>query len=396
MLPGRQIVYVHNVYYQGRAEWGPTSNWEITWGTSLERYFGPEVLRFHPDIFGPNSHVESDEALLRLLLRREIKLVVMIAHVGAGWTREFIAKSTLARIHESGIAVVAIWGDITHASQRRELRALRPYVDLNICAVSNAAAKRLASSSPVLYSWVPMVDAAKRKSCDCGALVSFAGTVKGKRARTIEYLRRNGIAVHAAGGEGIGTLTRDEYFTMLGHPMTLGFSENGYESVVNARTFEALTQRTLLLQSWGRETAKVLAPYKEYVPWHSHRDLLSKVESFAALPGVRDEIATAGLDRVAALTNDRLWAQVLTRTGLGAGSQADDLSFVHPVDWTLYQGHFRWLARLVDQIMESPKSEPMIYSAQRARDVVKWGTLRLRYLMTRWRLKGRRPWRTTE
>ncbi|MDD2858539.1 MAG: glycosyltransferase [Candidatus Nanopelagicales bacterium] len=363
MIDGKRVVYAYNAFYQGREDFGPTSSWEITWGNSLEHFFGPELVRFNPDAFGPDSNAESDAALLELVREHDTELLVMISHVGAGWTRAFISKPTLAALRSQGIKVVSIWGDIQHASERVSVRALNPQVDLNVCTASSGAAARLAGDNPVLYSWVPISDA-KVEPCDCGAMVSLAGSLKLNRQRTVQYLQDHGVRVHAGGGEGTGALTREGYLRMLAHPMTLGFANTGFEAVTNARTFEALTQGAVLLEAWGTETAKILRPYDDYVPWHSHEDLLRKVTALTADPDELARISANGQQVVSRFTDDALWNRVLNRIGLGTG--AGEFAFVHPVDWTTYQGRGRWAASLRDQALSEPRLDRSVTFTQRA------------------------------
>lgn len=388
MLEARQVLYAHNIYYQGREEWGPTSSWEVTWGDSLERFFGCDIVRFNPDLFGPASHADSDAAVLELVRAHETRLLVMISHIGMGWTREFISKPTLAEMRRQGIRVVSVWGDITHVAQRDALRRLSPEVDLNVCTATSGAANRLARRNPILYSWVPISDEPAERKCDCGALVSLAGSARKGRQQAVDFLRANGVEVHSSGGEGVGSLSRQDYLTMLAHPMTLGFSKNGSESVTNARTFEALTQGSVLLEGWGRETAKVLRPYDEYVPWHSFDDLLEQVNRLSVDVAERQRIAENGRHAVARFTHEALWTRVVARIGLGESDLGFD--FVHPVDWSTYRGRMRRPAQVMDTWMSAPWFEPIVSTTQRVRERSRWASRVIKYRTRNWPGRSRR------
>ena len=365
MVAGSRVVYAYNAFYQGREELGPTSSWEVTWGNSLQRFFGPDLIRFNPDAYGYESHAQSDAALLELCRLHDVQLLVMISHKGFQWTREFISPPTLKALRDGGVRVISIWGDIQSLSERRALRALRPNVDLNICTASHGAAMRLAKSDPVLYSWVPISDERASRICDCGAYVSLAGSLKLNRQRTVDFLRARGIAVHAAGGEGAGALSREDYLTILAHPMTLGFANTGLEAVTNARTFEALRQGSVLLEAWGRETAKIFRPYEDYVPWHSHEDLARKISSLIERPDELARIGANGLASSSAVTAEALWTRALARLGFAAADTG--LEFVHPVDWQAYRGPHRRIEMGAEKIMSSPSFEPTVSLVQRAK-----------------------------
>ena len=317
MVFNGKVIFAFNLYYQGRQELGYTSSWETTWLGSIRNFFGDEIKVFNPDIYGPNSSSESDAALISLLNEFGAGLLLMVFHNGLNWNRSFISDGALRQIRKSGVRIVAIWGDLQHPLQRSLALSLRDMVDLNLATASESVVARLSRDLPLLCSWVPIIDSPIHSSelCNCGAQVSYAGGVKRNRLATVRYLEQRGINVHVGGGEGVKSLSRHEFLKVLAHPMTLSFANSGGEKVVNARVFEALGQRSLLLEEWGRETAKWFVPFVEYVPWRRESDLLAQILWLSENPSTIETIAGAGYEARKRLSNERLWLRVVDCLG---------------------------------------------------------------------------------
>ena len=303
-------MFVYNNFYQGQESFGPTSSWEMTWKSSIQSYFGSEVHFFHPDVYGPDSNEESDQSLLELVSALSPKLIVMIYHNGARWNRDFISTDVMKFLHSSS-RVVGIWGDIHHPEQRALLRKLEPFVHLNLCTASAAAVKRLNLGGKVRYIPVPILDSKVNQDCNCGSRVSFAGSIKDRRAQIINFLKQNGVEIHHGGGEGSSALSRTGFLSLLGHEMSISFGGSRLESLTNARTFEILSQESLLLEEWGTETCKLLQPFVEYVPWFNKNDLLQKIDYYQRNPDLARKIALNGSLKLKNFSNENLWDSVI-------------------------------------------------------------------------------------
>ena len=304
----RNILYVYNKFYQGNPNFGETSSWELIWRSFLTRVNLKPVIVFNPDEYGLDSTEKSDSALIDLINSNRISHIVMIYHIGIGWNRDFISDKTLNSIKQRGIKITAIWGDIQIPAQRKTVKKLSKQVDLNVMTASHAAFSRFGNKIDRYYSWVPLErDAKQRKKCECSASVSFAGAAKNDRAKFLNAIKESGIDVHVGGGEGKGTLTRDNYLTLIAHPISISFSGSRLEPLVNARTFEVISQGSLLMEQWGRETPKFLIPYVDYVPWFNRRDLVEKVRFYSDNPADAKKIALNGKKKFESLTDDRLW-----------------------------------------------------------------------------------------
>ncbi len=304
----RNILYVYNKFYQGNPNFGETSSWELIWRSFLTRVNIKPLIIFNPDEYGLVSTEKSDSALINLVDSNRISHIVMIYHIGIGWNRDFISDKTLDSIKRRGIKIIAIWGDIQIPAQRKTVRKLSKRVDLNVMTASHAAFSRFDNKIKRYYSWVPLErDAKQQKKCECSASVSFAGAAKNNRVKFLNAIKESGIDVHIGGGEGKGTLTRDDYLTLIAHPISISFSGSRLEPLVNARTFEVISQGSLLMEQWGRETPKFLIPYVDYVPWFNKSDLVGKVRFYSDNPVEAKKIALNGKKKFESLTDDRLW-----------------------------------------------------------------------------------------
>jgi hypothetical protein len=302
------ILYVYNRFYQGNPNYGETSSWEMIWRSFLTRVNVKPVIVFNPDEYGLDSAAKSDSALMDVINSNRVSHLIMIYHIGIGWKRDFISNKTLNSIKQRGIKITAIWGDIQIPAQRKTVKKLSKQVDLNVMTASHAAFSRFGSKIDRYYSWVPLErDAKERKKCECSASVSFAGAAKNNRVKFLKAIKESGIDVHIGGGEGKGTLTRDDYLTLIAHPISISFSGSRLEPLVNARTFEVISQGSLLMEQWGRETPKFLIPYVDYVPWFNKRDLVEKVRFYSDNPKEAKKIALNGKIKFESLSDDRLW-----------------------------------------------------------------------------------------
>lgn len=306
-----RTLYIYNKYYQGNPAFGPTSSWENIWKSFLQRCAGGDLHIFNPDEYGIDTSERSDENLIQVILSEDIEMIVMIYHIGMHWKRDFISETTLSWINNNGIRTIAIWGDIQIPNQQKLVKRISKYVSLNLMTASHAAFSRFNPDIPRFYSWVPLEKTATLESkCDCGRNVSFAGSLKNNRLSTVKSLQKAGVAIHVGGGEGLGTLSREEYLKLIDHPISISFAGSRVEPLVNARTFEILSQGSMLLEQWGRETVKFLRPNVDYVPWFNKKDLLEKCEYYSRNPSEAKKIAESGKKRFLDLSDELLWAVI--------------------------------------------------------------------------------------
>jgi hypothetical protein len=188
-------------------------------------------------------------------------------------------------------------------------------------------------------------------------MVSFAGSLKNKRATTIRYLKRKNIHIHVGGGEGVGTLSRYEFLGLVGHSMTLSFSGSTFESLTNARTFEAISQKSLLLEQWGTETCKLLKPYIEYVPWFSSRDLSRKIKHYQDNPDELLKISERGHLRYLELSNNNLWEMVLGRV---SGRHSDSYQTKFSMNLEGIPFTHRFLSVFLESVSRNPHFEAFL------------------------------------
>ena len=348
------VVFAWNLYYAGHQELGPTSHWEVIWRTSIDNVDSHDLINFNPDTYGTSSNTLSDHKLMDLVASEGAKSLILIPYEGVGWRRDFVSASVLRQIRSRGVRVIAIWGDVQRSAQRRLMRSLSAGIDLHIVTASASTARRLSRSLNVLYSWVPVNDPIVSEPCDCGALVSFAGSVRPERAKYIEALLDAGIKVHTGGGEGQKSLSRLEFLRTLAHPISLSFQNaGGFEPVMNARPYEIARQGVLLMEQWGPETAKVFDHRREYVPWTTEKDLVASVRYYIEHEKERQVIAARAQSRAATFTDETLWNQAWEQ------STAREPQFISAMP--LLNAHSpadtRRQKPLHEMILESPRSE---------------------------------------
>lgn len=349
MITNKKVIFAFNKHYQGRLGWGPTSSWENTWLRSLREYYQTNLVEFNPDLFGIDSNELSDAALVKLCEEIDCSILVMINHKGANWDRDFIGLHALGIIKDRGVKIISIWGDIQLPSERIRIKKLDSLISLNLCTASESMAKSLSKYVNLLYIWVPVLDRKIENPCNCGAIVSYAGSVKNNRQKIIKYLESKGVKIHHGGGEGGKTLSRNEYLKIIGHQITLGFSDTGLGTVTNARTFEALSQGALLMESCGTETAKILTPGEEFIPWTSKKDLYSKIIFYSNNNVIRSNIVEKSSSKFNTLSNDKLWSLVLWKL-----SHIDEnYWFTHQIDWLKYPKKFSFFYRVRDDFISN-------------------------------------------
>jgi hypothetical protein len=123
------------------------------------------------------------------------------------------------------------------------------------------------------------------------------------------------IVASAGADAGVDGFISERLGAAPDHPMTLSFANSAGEKVVNAKSFEALGQRSLLLEEWGRETAKWFVPFVEYVPWRRESDLLAQILWLGENPSTINTIAAAGYEARNRLSNEKLWSRVIDCLG---------------------------------------------------------------------------------
>ena len=244
----------------------------------------------------------------------------------------FVVQRTLA-LGQLKVPVIAVWGDLQSPEQVRLSQKLAPVVDFNIYTATSAALHGIKTAKPYVYFWVPK-DSAHfynpkiKRDID----VSFVGTLRPKRGKVINYLRKHKVKVLAKGGN----LSTEEYAGILQRSkISLNFSCSGWLPVVTARSFEITACGAMLLEEAGPETAKLFTPLKDYVLWFSKKDLLGKIHYYLNHDREREAIAESGCNRC---MNDysaiRFWESVL---GMIKGEEKKQtvINFQRLSDWRL-------------------------------------------------------------
>ena len=244
----------------------------------------------------------------------------------------FVVQRTLA-LGQLKVPVIAVWGDLQSPEQVRLSQKLAPVVDFNIYTATSAALHGIKTAKPYVYFWVPK-DSAHfynpkiKRDID----VSFVGTLRPKRGKVINYLRKHKVKVLAKGGN----LSTEEYAGILQRSkISLNFSCSGWLPVVTARSFEITACGAMLLEEAGPETAKLFTPLKDYVLWFSKKDLLEKIRYYLQHDQEREAIAESGWETCSQNYSAKKFWQLVLAMIKGEREKSNAIKLLALKDWRL-------------------------------------------------------------
>jgi hypothetical protein len=242
-----------------------------------------------------------------------------------------------AAIRDNCCPVVILWLESApHVVQWADYYA--PCVTANVF-VDTAEYWRQFTKFPDKTHWVPepkdprifYADASVERDIQ----LSFIGSTKGRldRALNIAWLTGHGIEVVTSGGINNGQpSTITDYANLLRRSqITLNFTSATTFQHINGRTSEATMCGALLMESDSPETARLLEPFRHYMPFteqfhvvnHGHLanqqgDLIERLSYFMGRGAVEGrEIAERGQRRAMELFDGRLfWQRIFEIAGL--------------------------------------------------------------------------------
>lgn len=152
--------------------------------------------------------------------------------------------------------------------------------------------------------------------------VSFVGSIGNwqHRAEYIQFLWEHGVSVVTGGGLEYDTrLSIDEYSDLINRSkISLNFCLHRTEafSQIKGRVFEILLCKSCLFEDAGTETAKFLEVNKDFVMYHTKKELLEKVLYYLKHDEEREKIAESGYSKATTLyTAKNLWGYTLEKMG---------------------------------------------------------------------------------
>lgn len=206
----------------------------------------------------------------------------------------------------------------------RGLKNICRYFDLSLTTSRSAIVKYLVEGARPMYKpyagnpeiYRPLSGSAKHHD------VGFVGGRYGTRAGHIEWLRQNGIAVHARGEDwGDGAVsTEDMVRIFCESKIVLGFAGVGKSDdicILKGRDFEVPLTGSFYLTQYHDELLEYFEPGKDIETWRDREEMLDKVRYYLAHDTEREAVARCGYEKCRRLyTTDQSYAKVFGMLGL--------------------------------------------------------------------------------
>jgi hypothetical protein len=303
----RRVLILAERWIDGDPSRGP-SNAEHNLVGSLEATGLAEVQTFHLDEHGPSP----DAAILSLAEATQPDLVVL------SWMPNATCNPSHATLQALEAPIVAVWWDAVFPPIMAMAEALLDVVDLNVVVDSAAPIAASRQQEKYLALWAPQDPRVYHDPGiprDVG--ISLPGQLYPERTAGINTLRRAGIDVLHTGGQRTDTrVSLAEYASVYQRSkITLNFARSREAYQVKGRVFEATLCGSMLLEAANPETARLLTPMVDYVPFDSRQDLVEKARYYLAHDDERRAIAEHGQRTVATrYSNEVWWRTVFDRT----------------------------------------------------------------------------------
>ncbi|MDB5036561.1 MAG: hypothetical protein JWQ35_89 [Bacteriovoracaceae bacterium] len=310
-----QILFVVDQWCEGQIANG-ISEWETNLWKSLESTGLADIETFHFDDYFLKHKVRADEALIQKCLEKKPDLIVLGIYTLPGSATQTLTFETLKQITNQKIPIVATWGDLHSPIQSDIADKISAYTKLNIYTASSEAASRVSRPELFTYTWVPKDERLFRDlKIERDIPFIYLGSSKPDRAAAVDYLNTHGVHVAHTGGERECHVSTADYASLLNRAqISLSFSRSGGFHVTNARVFETMLCGAMLLEQEGAETARLYEPFKDYVPFSDHKDLLEKAKFYIANPDVAKKIAESGYKKTCSQYSAlKFWQMILKR-----------------------------------------------------------------------------------
>lgn len=309
----KKVLFIADKWCSAKKKFG-VSEWENNLWNSLKETNLAEVETFHFDDYYEENKKPGDDELIKKLENNKPDLICLVTYKYPGYDHTVMKWSTMDKIKEMKIPMVAIWGDVEIPEQVKITKTLLPYIKLNVATASSAAIKRINIPEKYIYMWVPknpriFNDPKKKRDIN----ISYIGSPRADRMKTIQYLIDNDIPVYHCGGERQEHLTTEQYAGVYQRSkITISFSRHSWSHVLNARPFEAMLCGAMVLEQENFETPKFYIPFVDYVPYTNDADLLDKIKYYSTHDKEREEIAKNGYEKTSRLYSaEKFWQTVI-------------------------------------------------------------------------------------
>jgi hypothetical protein len=310
------ILFISDKWCAGNSKFG-LSAWEGNLLSSLESLNVRKVRAFHFDDYHLNFPFDSaNKRLLEICKSDKPDFIFLIIYEMPSNDDKIISLESLNIIKNTlNIPIVTIFGDLQLKPQILILNAIEKYVDLILFTALPYPGLKIANKK-MKYMWVPKDHSYFNFNANVPHIhdVSYVGSAKPDRMALVKYLKNKNIDIFSGGGErGINLSVLDYSDIIKKSKISLSFSRAGGIHCINARPFEILSCKSLLLEQYGIETPKLFTPYEDYIPYTSRRDCLDKINYFLKHDNERLIIANNGyLKYTNFFTSKRFWDEVIT------------------------------------------------------------------------------------
>ena len=241
--------------------------------------------------------------------------IVLIIYKPLGYDPAVMHPDTLGVLHELGIPIITIWGDLEAQQQRDIALTVKPYTWKNL----GTANKDAVESVGFKYVHVPkdpriFNNPNLPRDIDVIFLGSY-GLGREERQFYLKYLLDNKINLICGGSEGRDHFSTADYAGGYKKAkIALSFSKAHGMSVVNARVFEVMNCGACLFEQKSEELSKLYTPGVDYVEWINEIDLLDKVKYYLTHEEERLSIARSGQNKTEELYSaKKFWEEALKR-----------------------------------------------------------------------------------
>ncbi len=278
-----------------------------------------EVATFHFDEYYDINKGIGGTALLELCDSKKPDFVCLIMYMTPGRYAHVPTQGVLQGLHNRGIPIVAIWGDLHQQAQVRVVNAISPYVTLNVYPGAYSEAHPIIKNPKTfIYLWTLKDQLIfKDRELDRYIRVVHMGSINEHRMGAINYLLDNGVPVAIRGGERGGDhISALTYATVLNEAqISLSVTDHN-PVIITGRMAETLFCGAMLLQEENSEIEKLYIPSVDYVSYTSHEDMLDKAKYYLSHKEEREKIAMRGYNKtIAQYSAKKFWQTIFDKLG---------------------------------------------------------------------------------
>jgi hypothetical protein len=222
------------------------------------------------------------------------------------------------------IPIAAIWWDTCNEAFWKKVQPLPDWIDAHV-VVDNPKLTYADTADPrferVLQLWPPQDESLYHPGSARDIPLSFLGQVsafRSYRREVVDHLIEERISGHFSTRERDEQVTHAEYAALMRRSkMSLNFSYSVSTHQLKSRVLEVLFSGALLLESENDQTRRLFTPMKDYVPFSSKEDLVTKIGYYLSNEHELQAIARQGrASAIEKYRSERFWRLLLGKIGL--------------------------------------------------------------------------------